>query len=598
MLEYRVDPKCERMKTFQRQAKQTRLSRVSAAVLVVIAAVPQPSHAIVSSLGGTGIFNGVSINDAIGADVFYNQGFGGQGAIVANIEAGAIWTGHESLNGRIAQTIYDPSITGTQLGQADWHATMVGQAIGGSGPYLHQLGIAPLATMWAGAIATSWSAAPFVQYSTSFSITDNSFLYAYRTATQTGISGLNADVINSSWGFGDSAGSSELTIAIDALLSAHQVVGVFSAGNSGPGADSVGGPGTGYNGITVAALTNSAQNLAYDTVADFSSRAPSAAYNPQTGIITPGMRATVDIAAPGDNLTLAFYGGRTGGHVAGTDPTGGLGSYYIGDVSGTSFSAPIVAGAAALLVDAGKAFGIAEMTHPLVIKSVLMAGATPTIGWDNGQFLDESVTRTLQALDYTSGAGALDLRNSHDIYLGSSQLLAPSVYSTDGLTTLGIAGGGGSAEVASSGWDLGTIQAGANIYTLAQTLAAGSEMSAVLTWYAQRGLGVDLTSAEDVALSNLSLEIWRLDAVDGNHLVGRSESPFGTVEHLRMNLADAGNYQFRVVWDGQNYNTAALPVLATDYGLAWSINSIPEPQTLLLLWLVSFIMVRRHRAIS
>ena len=96
----------------------------------------------------------------------------------------------------------------------------------------------------------------------------------------------------------------------------------------------------------------------------------------------------------------------------------------------------------------------------------------------------------------------------------------------------------------------------------------------------------------------MSLEIWRLDAVDGNHLVGRSESPFGTVEHLRMNLADAGNYQFRVVWDGQNYNTAALPVLATEYGLAWSINSIPEPQTLLLLWLVSFIMVRRHRAIS
>lgn len=587
----------EQMKTFQFQAKRTGLRGLIAVTSSLLVAVPDPSHAIVSSFGGTNILNGVWINEAIGADVFYDQGFGGQRAIVANIEAGTIWSGHQSLSGRIAQTIYNPSIIGTQLGQADWHATMVGQTIGGSGLYTYQVGIAPLATMWSGAIATSWSGAPFVQYSTSFSITDNSFLYAYGTATQTGISGQNADVINSSWGFGDSAGSAEETIAIDALLRANQVVGVFSAGNSGPGSDSVGGPGTGYNGITVAALTNSAQHLAYDTVADFSSRAPSAAYNPQSGITTPGLRATVDIAAPGDNLTLAFYGGRTGGHVAGTDPTGGSGNYYIGDMSGTSFSAPIVAGAAALLVDAGKAFGIAEMTHPLVIKSVLMAGATPTIGWNNGQFLDGTVTRTLQALDYASGAGALDLRNSHDIYLGSSQLLAPSIYMTDGQTTLGVAGGGGSGAVANSGWDLGTIQAGANIYTLAQTLAAGSEMSAVLTWYAQRGLGVDLTSAEDVALSNLSLEIWRLDAVNGDQLVGRSESPFGTVEHLRMTLAEAGNYQFRVVWDGQNYNTAAQPVFATDYGLAWSIASIPEPQSLLSICLAAFLLVRRHRAV-
>jgi hypothetical protein len=109
---------------------------------------------------------------------------------------------------------------------------------------------------------------------------------------------------------------------------------------------------------------------------------------------------------------------------------------------------------------------------------------------------------------------------------------------------------------------------------------------------------VDLTSAEDVALSNLSLEIWRLDAVNGDHLVGRSESPFGTVEHLRMTLAEAGNYQFRVVWDGQNYNTAAQPVFATDYGLAWSIASIPEPQSLLSICLAAFLLVRRHRRAS
>ena len=135
----------EQMKTFQFQAKRTGLRGLIAVTSSLLVAVPDPSHAIVSSFGGTNILNGVWINEAIGADVFYDQGFGGQRAIVANIEAGTIWSGHQSLSGRIAQTIYNPSIIGTQLGQADWHATMVGQTIGGSGLYTYQVGIAPLA---------------------------------------------------------------------------------------------------------------------------------------------------------------------------------------------------------------------------------------------------------------------------------------------------------------------------------------------------------------------------------------------------------------------------------------------------------------------
>lgn len=553
-------------------------------------------HGLVSSYGGTSIFDGVYINEVIGANVFYNQGYGGQRVVIANIEAGTIWGGHETLQGRVSQTLFDPSTTGTQLGQADWHATFVGQALAGTGVYTYQDGIAPLAQLWSGAIATSWSGAPLEQYVGSFSITDSSFLHPYFASMVTGVNGVRTDIINSSWGFGDPTGTAAETVAIDAMLRSSGVIGVFSAGNSGPDGNTVGGPGSGYNGITVGALTNNEARPIYDTVADFSSRGWSQAYNPETNVVLNDARATIDLVAPGDNLTMAFYGGMTGGHVAGSDPTAGNGSYYIPYMGGTSFSAPIVAGAAALMVDAGKAFGIAEMVHPLVVKAALMAGATPTQGWSNGQYLDGSVIRTSQALDLAAGAGALNLEKTHSIYIGNSLLLAPSIYATDGLNTLGVAGMSGAGNLASQGWDLGAIQSSANLYTLAGVMAAGSQFSAVLTWYAARGFDVALSSAQDIGLSNLSLELWCLDQNLGDRLVGRSESPWGTSEHLRFTLAETGQYQLRVVWEGQNYQTASEPNLLTEYGLAWSITPVPEPSVpgLLCLCLIGW-MSRRNR---
>jgi hypothetical protein len=593
--EYFIDSINDRqmmIKTFTFPQVVASAVRVSALLISVLCA--GSASALVSSLGGTSIFNGVYINEVIGADAFYNQGYFGQNAVVANIEAGAVWGAHESTVGRIAQTIFDPSISASSLGQADWHATMVGQALGGSGLYTYQDGIASAATIWAGSIATQWVGNPLDQYVGGFSITDASVSYAYRTAMQTGINGVRADVINSSWGYDESTGADALTVMVDALIRNNGVVGVFAAGNTGPGANTVGAPATGYNGISVGALTNSTGNLAYDRVADFSSRGMSDFYNPQTETITPNARATVDIAAPGDNLTLAFYGGMSGGHIAGTDSTAGAGEYYISDMAGTSFAAPIVAGAAALMIDAGKSYGAAEMTHPLVIKSVMMASATPTVGWDNGQFQDGTVTRTLQALDLASGAGALNLQQAHTIYLGNSQLIAPTVYATDGLTTLGVAGNGGSSAIASAGWDLGSIQSSANIYTLAQYLAAGSQFSAVLTWFAERDFTDVLGSAVDLALTNLSLELWRLDELLGYKMIGRSEAPIGTTEHLRMSLSDSGQYEMRVIWEGQNYNVNNTST-ATPYGLAWSFASIPEPSVGILALVSLCVVLRRGR---
>ena len=93
-----------------------------------------------------------------------------------------------------------------------------------------------------------------------------------------------ADVINSSWGFEDPTGSSFEAMTIDALALANHTTVVISAGNSGPGANTVGGPASGYNKIAVGALAADNSNFPYLRPAEFSSRGPNDFYNPQTGV--------------------------------------------------------------------------------------------------------------------------------------------------------------------------------------------------------------------------------------------------------------------------------------------------------------------------
>ena len=570
-------------------------------LLVVVLAAACASRApeargIVGSNSGTpstNIFNGVYVNDLMGAGTFYDLGFGGGRAIVANIEAGAIWNGHESLTGRVSQFVLDPAIVGTQLGQFDWHATMVGQAIGGIGMYTFQDGIAPTAQLWSGSIATIWNPDPVENYTGSFDITDQSFLYPYVKTMRTGISGAGgtrkANVVNSSWGYADSAGQIAETIAIDALALENNVVVVLAAGNQGPTANTVGGPASGYNGIAVAALTGDTLTPPFSAVAGFSSRGPGDFFNPATNITVPNVRPTVDVAAPGDDLTLAFYGGVTGGHTSGTDPTGGSGAYYVSNIGGTSFSAPLVAGAAALMVDAGKLFvdsavASSEMLDARVIKSALLAGARAPSGWNNGQATVGGVITTTQALDQATGAGIVDLAAAYRGYVGdpASITLNGMQYVIAGQnTTLGVPGNGGGSGLELRGWDLGSVfsdsTAGSgrsNTYSFAAPLTAGDTFTASLTWFADRTLGTTLASAADVALSNLSLEVWRSDG-SGESLVARSAATYSTTEFLRFSVPQDGTYSMHVVGLDQLYNLSISPSTATSYGLAWQV--VPEP---------------------
>ena len=541
-----------------------------------------------------------NVNETVGATQFYDLGFFGSRAIVTNIEAGSIWNLHESLAGRVSHYIVDPAIvaTGTtQLGQFDFHATAVGQVIGGLGDgYWYQVGVAPTAQLWSGAIATSWNPEPF---SGGFDVTDESFFYPYLAAMRTGIlSGttvVKTNVVNSSWGYTDPDGMNAGTIAIDALARENNVVVVMSAGNDGPTGGTVGGPASGYNGISVAATLTGTTPPFYGQVASFSSRGPGDFTNPITGTTAVAARATVDIAAPGSQLALAAYLGHTGGNATGTNgDTGATDLYFLG-VAGTSFAAPIVAGGAALMVDAATfvapalPFTSAEMLDARVIKAALMTSATAPAGWNNGQQGVGGVITTTQALDAATGAGLLDLAAAYRVYMGDPVVIDSTLMIGEG-TTLGVIGSGGGSGLELRGWDLGSVLGHAggglgtsNTYAFAQPLTAGlNRIAATLTWFADRTLGDTLDSAADTALADLTLQLIRTDAPGGERLVAQSIAPYGTTEFLRLSVPETGSYALRVVGLDPIYNTTGAP-LATDYGIAWMAVAVPEPPTWTLL---------------
>ncbi|MGB0515200.1 MAG: S8 family serine peptidase, partial [Wenzhouxiangellaceae bacterium] len=135
-----------------------------------------------------------------------------------------------------------------------------------------------------------------------------------------------ASIHSNSWGAPVSGVYNANSAALDEVTWAEQQLLVtVSAGNSGPGLDSIGAPATAKNALTVGALNNG-NSL---SVAGFSSRGPT-----DDGRIKP------DIQAPGVSIESARGDTNNGPAI---DPAATR------SLSGTSMSNPTVAGGAALL---------------------------------------------------------------------------------------------------------------------------------------------------------------------------------------------------------------------------------------------------------
>jgi hypothetical protein len=558
--------------------------------LILESGLPNPSR-------GPGPFTGaVYSNQVIGATRFYSGGYTGTRALMANIEAGYVWNGHETLGdvGLIPTT-------GTVLGEFDRHATVVGMIMAGghltgpgpvSAPY--QLGIAPDAQLYSGSIATNWIGTRFTT-SFDFDWTQPQTYDPYRTAFSTGIStpgGMRtADVINSSWagstGFFGTAGVDQVSQVLDGLANTNpHTLFVAAAGNSGIGPNQVPTPGASYNVLTVGSVAY--DGGLYDLPSSFSSGGPND-YSDPNRYVTAG-RQPVDIVAPGENISGAYYGGQTGGNrpQLGGSPSGPIGApnWYTHSTSGTSYSSPTVAGSVALLYDASYAnFPLnTDARDARVMKAVIMNSAAKTLGWNNGQTPNPNGSGgvlTTQALDNRVGAGRVDLNRAFDQLLSGTNDVPGTPAGFQGL-------------VNRTGWDFGQVAEGVpNDYLINASLLAGSNFTATLDWFRDRTAPSGATW-NDISYDNLDLELWSDAAGVPTTLVSTSKSLYNDVEHFSFAIPATGQYTLRVVWAGEWFDTVG-DLNVEQYGLAWANTAnVPEPATIVLLFsLVPFASSRR-----
>ena len=545
---------------------------------VSAAAMARDAAAATTSVGG-GTFD---LNAFLGADRYYGHAtpITGQNTISTNLEAGFFWNGHETLQ-HVATNTTNFVADATSWGGAsiadkyDRHATYASMLIGGratvGGDVVTQQGIAYGTDLRSAAIASSWVSPA---YALGFNFSVNSFLTPYEQTF--GV----ADVVNSSWGADDPSGTTGLSVMMDASCFQNPTTTyVVSAGNAGPGSNTIGSPGSDYNAITVAALTNA---NTYDVAASFSSRGPQDfGYLPSVGpaVITTGVRAAVDIAAPGTSLVSAFYGGQNGGNntsLAGSVDNGSDAAAYA-TVAGTSFAAPLVAGGAALVASAAKTLpelsGTAAARESVVVKALLLTGADKTSGWSNGQQTvtvgSDTFLQTTQSLDWATGVGRMNLDTTFELQTGG-QIDVPGTATGD----LG--------DVVKSGWDYGEAQLGVdNDYVISEWLRGGTTFTASLTWLRNRSVDYSTVRYEDVAQADLNLSVWALDGSDAfATLIASSESLYNTVEHLSFTLPGSGSYGLRVSYPHNTFdNSGTWGSLANPQNYALSWQAVPEPSS-------------------
>ncbi len=534
-------------------------------------------HLSGSNSGGGGLGRqGLNINQYLGAERFYNAGYTGTRAIAANIEAGHASNTHNITSHQTQR------ITGTgALGSNDNHATaathsMSGRLAGSTYPNnYYGFGIGFGAQTWSGAIATSFGAG------TSFSLTTASTASVYSTALITGINGNRAHVFNSSWGFTDPTGNNVITVGVDGMLHQSGAVGVASAGNSGSGTNSVGGIAAGFNSISVGALRQDIDAIPYNRISTFSSRSPNDFFNAATNQTIAAARARIDIVAPGENLTLA---------------TGSTSSTATNQ-AGTSFSAPMVAGGAALIVDAGRDLYAANnrAIDGRVVKSVLLNSADKIPNWNNGQSLQAGVIRTTQSLDHTLGAGRMNLDQAFDQYVTTAAGGAAGTTDVAGVAN------GDLGDVESVGWDFGGVAInGSNFYFLDQKIEANTTVDVTLSWFIENNPGNlgNFNGAGYIRYADLNLRVVEFDNLTNRNIIGtvaESVSLFNSVEHLSFTNTATRFLGIQVVHNGNhwNFNNSTGNEF---YGIAWNAVAVPEPGTAFVLVVATgCLLVRRRR---
>jgi hypothetical protein len=304
---------------------------------------------------------------------------------------------------------------------------------------------------------------------------------------------IHDPVVNQSFIFGDVTVSDQQ--AIDSLYDnyAAQYKTLFISGAGNDPSGSVNPPATCYNGIGVGAYTN---------FTNYSSIGPT----------LDNGRSKPDITAPWDY---------------------------------TSFSSPYVAGAAAVLMQAGLGGDGGSATNYAAdirtVKALLLNGAIKPADWTN---------EAPSPLDYRYGAGVLNVFNSYEQLTGGKNgyIVSNSVPSGSPHPPTGNTGTVGTL----SGWDFNTISSsthllstndGVNHYYFNVTNGvnqAAFTATATLVWNRQQN---------QTNINNLDLFLY--DTISSN-LIAASTSLVDNVQHIWLPQLPQGRYDLQVLKSGEN----------------------------------------------
>ncbi|HEV2328230.1 MAG TPA: S8 family serine peptidase [Verrucomicrobiae bacterium] len=278
------------------------------------------------------------------------------------------------------------------------------------------------------------------------------------------------------------------------------------------------------------------------------------------------------VCAPGtsyDCISVGAYGGDSS--IGPTIDNGRCKPDIVAPAPETSFATPQVAGATAVMIQAGRRGDGGSNTNAAsdfrTVKALLLNGAVKPAQWMN---IPPS------PLDYTNGAGVLNVFNSY-------KQLAAGKYAWNFSTNVPIGAAHLPAVMSSSipalnGWDFNTNNSsstkdGVNHYFFNVTngiSGSGFTLTATLVWNRHQ---------TNSAINNLELFLY--NAANSN-LVAASTSVVDNVQHIYVRQLPQGRYDLQV-WK------AGGSVVSTNesYALAWEIVSeflkVKESGTNLLL---------------
>jgi hypothetical protein len=245
-----------------------------------------------------------------------------------------------------------------------------------------------------------------------------------------------------------------------------------------------------------------------------------------------------------NGLSVGVIGG---GHLSadtrvGIDGAGRMKPEIVAPGTLTSFSTPIAAAAAALMVETARSMSagadpIAERGE--VIKAVLMAGANHRAGWSNNPEIAGPLRGTTsRPLDSVYGADLVNVDRSHMILTGRQQA--------------GTAAPPASVSALHAGWDLATVGIGESRYWRLNACDVAAEVSILAAWHRQ---AASPFGNGNWAVADFDLILWRVDAGEqlvtlvgdpglayfgGGNVV--SESAVDNVEHLFVLDLEPGAY--------------------------------------------------------